>query len=202
MQDVLLEPYGGQVLHLSVGSTTTLTALLAVGGIIAFVLSAWLLDRGTPHYRLAAFGVLAGLLAFPSVIAAGPFESRALFSLGTVLIGFGAALFVVGTLTAAMETVTGGLTGLALGAWGAVQASAAGAAIALGGITRDVVSGLASQGLFGPALDRPATGYNAVYLLEIAMLLATLVAIGPLVRRKKDEPQPRSSSSFGLAENP
>jgi BCD family chlorophyll transporter-like MFS transporter len=111
-------------------------------------------------------------------------------------------LFVVGTLTAAMETVTGGLTGLALGAWGAVQASAAGAAIALGGITRDVVSGLASQGLFGPALDRPATGYNAVYLLEIAMLLATLVAIGPLVRRKKDEPQPRSSSSFGLAENP
>ena len=201
MQDVLLEPYGGQVLHLSVGSTTTLTALLAVGGIIAFVLSAWLLDRGAPPYRLAAFGVLAGLLAFPSVIAAAPFESRALFSLGTVLIGFGAALFVVGTLTAAMETVTGGLTGLALGAWGAVQASAAGAAIALGGITRDVVAGLASQGLFGPTLDRPSTGYNAVYLLEIVMLLATLVAIGPLVRRK-DENQPRSSSTFGLAENP
>ena len=128
-------------------------------------------------------------------------NSRALFSLGTVLIGFGAALFVVGTLTAAMETVTGGLTGLALGAWGAVQASAAGAAIALGGITRDVVAGLASQGLFGPTLDRPSTGYNAVYLLEIVMLLATLVAIGPLVRRK-DENQPRSSSTFGLAENP
>jgi BCD family chlorophyll transporter-like MFS transporter len=40
MQDILLEPYGGQVLHLSVGSTTALTALLAVGGLFGFGLAA------------------------------------------------------------------------------------------------------------------------------------------------------------------
>ena len=40
MQDVLLEPYGGQVLHLSVGATTGLTAMLAVGGLVGFVTAA------------------------------------------------------------------------------------------------------------------------------------------------------------------
>ena len=34
MQDILLEPYGGHVMHLSVGSTTAMTALLAGGGAV------------------------------------------------------------------------------------------------------------------------------------------------------------------------
>ena len=72
--------------------------------------------------------------------------------------------------------------GLALGAWGAVQATAAGVAIAAGGAIRDGVSGLATQGLLGAALVSPVTGYSFVYHLEIYLLFATLVAIGPLVR--------------------
>ena len=32
MQDIVLEPYGGEILHLSVGATSALTALLAGGG--------------------------------------------------------------------------------------------------------------------------------------------------------------------------
>ena len=32
MQDILLEPYGGKILHLPVGATTALTAMLALGG--------------------------------------------------------------------------------------------------------------------------------------------------------------------------
>jgi len=33
MEDILLEPYGGEILHLSVGATTALTATLALGGL-------------------------------------------------------------------------------------------------------------------------------------------------------------------------
>ena len=33
-----------------------------------------------------------------------------------------------------------------------------------------------------PALAGPVTGYALVYLLEIALLFATIIAIGPLVR--------------------
>ena len=46
MQDVLLEPYGGQVLHLSVGATTGLTAILALGGLAGFVIGGALARAG------------------------------------------------------------------------------------------------------------------------------------------------------------
>lgn len=201
MQDILLEPYGGQVLHLSVASTTILTALLASGTLLGFAVAAGSLARGSDPHRLAACGALAGLVAFSAVIFAAPLEAPWLFRTGTILIGFGGGLFAVGTLTAAMELAQDGHSGLALGAWGAVQATAAGGSIALGGAVRDVVSVWATQGLLGPALTGPAVGYGAVYHIEIIFLFATLVAIGPLVR-PSGEVRPLPPTRFGLAEVP
>jgi BCD family chlorophyll transporter-like MFS transporter len=200
MQDILLEPYGGQILHLTVGATTALTALLASGTLAGFALAARSLGRGADPHRLAAYGALAGLAAFPAVIFAAPLESALLFRAGTVLIGFGGGLFAVGTLTAAMSLAQSGQSGLALGAWGAVQATAAGTAIALGGAIRDAVAGLAVQGTLGPALTSPAAGYSAVYHIEIVLLFAALAAIGPLVRPARGDRRPLSR--FGLAEVP
>ncbi len=182
MQDILLEPYGGQILHLPVGTTTALTALLAVGGLVGLGCAARLLERGLDPYRVAAVGALAGLGAFAAVVFAAPLQSAILFGVGTSLIGLGGGFFAHGTLTAAMRLAQGGQTGLAIGTWGAVQASAAGAAIALGGLLRDGVAALATEGVFGSTLDGPATGYATVYTVEIVLLFATLVAIGPLVR--------------------
>jgi BCD family chlorophyll transporter-like MFS transporter len=201
MQDVLLEPYGGQILHLSVGATTVLTALLAGGTLAAFAIAARALARGFDPCRLAALGALTGLAAFTAVILAAPLHSPLLFRAGTVLIGLGGGLFAVATLTAAMSLQDGQHNGLALGAWGAVQASAAGIAIGVGGAVRDLVGGLAAAGALGPALSGPATGYGAVYHLELLLLFATLVAIGPLVRSARAAPA-QPSSRFGLAEFP
>jgi MFS transporter, BCD family, chlorophyll transporter len=201
MQDIILEPYGGEVLHLSVGATTGLTALMAGGALLAFAFAARWLQRGVDAHRLAAHGVLAGIVAFSCVIFAEPLDSAALFRIGAALIGFGGGLFSVGTLTAAMGLETSGLNGLALGTWGAVQASCGGIAIALGGALRDTISSLATQGLLGSALVNPATGYSFVYHVEMVLLFATLVAIGPLVRATR--PTPASPQGhFGLAEFP
>jgi BCD family chlorophyll transporter-like MFS transporter len=46
MQDVLLEPYGGEVLGMSVGATTWLTAAMALGGLLGFGLASRVLARG------------------------------------------------------------------------------------------------------------------------------------------------------------
>ena len=92
-----------------------------------------------------------------------------------------------------------GESGLALGAWGAVQATSAGLAIALGGATRDAITSLAAHGALGPALHSASTGYGAVYQIEILLLFATLVAIGPLVRSGATAQESRDS---GLAEFP
>jgi BCD family chlorophyll transporter-like MFS transporter len=182
MQDIILEPYGGQVLRLSVAATTGLTALLAGGALIAFAMAARMLIKGVDPYRLAAIGVLVGIVGFSAVIFSAPLDATNLFRVGTLGIGFGGGFFSVGTLIAAMDLETRDRTGLALGAWGAAQATSAGIAIAAGGCLRDIVSSLASSGTLGEALSLPSTGYCTVYHVEIALLFGTLVCLGRLVR--------------------
>jgi BCD family chlorophyll transporter-like MFS transporter len=182
MQDILLEPYGGQILHLSVGQTTALTAFLAIGGFAGFALAARWLGRGLDPFRLAGFGAVGGSMAFAALALSAPLDSRPLFVLGTGLVGFSAGLFAHATLTAAMAGEPRGQVGLALGIWGAVQATAAGTAVAAGGILRDLVCALAAAGRLGPTLGHASIGYGAVYEFEILLLFATLVALGPLVR--------------------
>lgn len=210
MQDIILEPYGGEILGLSVSATTMLTAMMAAGALCAFILSARWLGRGADPYRISAYGVVVGLLAFSCIIFSEPLGEPNLFRLGATLIGFGSGLFSVGTLTAAMEIAATdadghfGTSGLILGAWGAVNATAVGVSMAMGGAIRDLVSTLAVHGDIGSALANPATGYSFVYHLELYLLLATLVAIGPLVRISTRAPtdSPKPVSKFGLAEFP
>ena len=106
--------------------------------------------------------------------------------MGAGLIGTGSGLFAVSTLTAAMTldiTGTAG-RGLALGVWGAAQATAAGVSIFIGGGLRDLVNEAAISGALGPVLNGPSVGYSAVYQLEIILLFITLISLGPLVRAK------------------
>ena len=206
MQDVLLEPYGGEVLGLSVSSTTLLTAMWATGALLGFALAArWLTRRMNPH-RMAGIGILAGIWAFSVVIFAAPMGSAALFFAGAGLIGFGGGLFSVATLTAAMTMPADGIAGrgLAMGAWGAAQATAAGLSIAIGGALCDTVNGYALSGALGEALATPATGYSFVYHLEIGLLFITLVALGPLVRVTGPtlSPHDGGSARIGLADLP
>lgn len=201
MQDVLLEPYGGEILGLAVSHTTVLTAIMACGGLVAFALSARALTKGVHALRLAAYGLLTGLPGFSCVLLAAPLDANWLFFAGAALIGFGSGMFAVGTLTAAMGLDPEKRSGLALGAWGAVSATSGGVAIAAGGLIRDGVSALSASGVLGAALTDPATGYGAVYYLEIILLFGALIAIGPLVRYAPEDETSRSTK-FGLAQMP
>jgi BCD family chlorophyll transporter-like MFS transporter len=132
-------------------------------------------------------------------------HSVPLLAIGATLIGLGGGLFSVGTLTAAMaisdDEALGGRTGLALGAWGAVQATCAGLAIAIGAFARDIIAAAASSGRLGSALVGPSTGYAFVYGTEIVLLLGMLVALGPLVQGSGTDPKP-TGTRFGLQEFP
>ena len=56
MQDILLEPYGGEILGLSVSSTTFLTAMWACGALTGFALAArWLATFDLPPRSSPAF---------------------------------------------------------------------------------------------------------------------------------------------------
>jgi len=179
MEDVLLEPYGGEILSLSVAATTMLTATLSAGSLIGFCWASYVLGRGADPFRMANQGLMVGIPAFMAVILAAPMGSALVFAIGTFLIGLGAGLFSHGTLTATMSLAPKEQTGLALGAWGAVQATAAGGAMALGGVMRDVLA----QNLGA------LSGYNGVYLLEIVLLVAAWVAMIPLLGRRRITPR-------------
>lgn len=194
MQDVLLEPYGGQVLGLSVAATTILTALWALGALTGFLWATRRLAHGADPFRQAATGLLIGIAAFSAVIFASPLGSWVIFYVGAFAIGLGNGVFGLSTLNAAMARTKGTLgAGLILGAWGSAQATAAGLAILAGGTIRDAITHLVNAGLFGPVHDI-SLGYTVVYHVEIALLFLTLAVLGPLVRigttKQPDQGQP------------
>jgi BCD family chlorophyll transporter-like MFS transporter len=189
------------ILGLSVSATTTLTAMTAVGTLVAFSVAASLLGRGSDPWRLAAMGALNGLFAFALVVLSGAFGSPLLFRLGAIGIGFGGGLFSLGSLSAFMKLKDGSSSGLALGAWGAVQATCAGLAMTLGAGLKDLIVFWGHDGALGALLQSPAAAYGVVYQLEIVLLFAVLVAVGPLVARVRSAPK-KSSDGFGLAEFP
>ena len=202
MQDILLEPYGAEVLSLPVSQTTALSAFTASGMLLAFALAAKALSRGQQPLKLAAAGAVFGVFAFAAVVFAGPLQSPDLFRLGASLIGFGGGLFAVGTLITAMNLEQGLYKGLALGAWGAVQASAAGFAIAAGGVLRDLLKEPMLTGAWGEALQSPDMPYSVVYHIEIAMLFMTLALIGPITRSLKSRKDMVAAQAFGVAQLP
>ena len=96
-----------------------------------------------------------------------------MLAIGICAIGFGGGLFGHGTLTATMNLAPPGQSGLALGAWGAVQATAAGVAIAAGGVIRDLLD----------SHYQAPFGYDMVYSIEIAMLAITMITMVPLMKK-------------------
>ena len=95
------------------------------------------------------------------------------FGLGVLLVGVGGGLFGHGTLTATMNLAPKDKVGLSLGTWGAVQAFAAGLAVALGAMLRD------AGYHWAPDLG-VAAAYHAVYVIEALLLLLALAAMYPL----------------------
>ncbi len=178
MADVLLEPYGGQVLGMTVAATTKLTAVLAGGSLVGFWLASYTLARGASPTRMAWYGALVGVPAFGAIIVAAQSSSVELFTVAILGAGFGAGLFGHGTLTATMRNAPREQVGLALGAWGAVQATCAGIAIAVAGVVRDAV--LAFQSGAAHGVEAP---YIPVFALEMAFLILAVIAVWPLKNR-------------------
>ncbi|MBN2631890.1 MAG: PucC family protein [Rhodobacteraceae bacterium] len=178
MADVLMEPYGGQVLQMTVAQTTRLTVVLALGSLIGFTLASRWLGRGMRPMTVAFLGALVGVPAFWLVIGSAFIMSVPALVVAIVMAGFGAGLFGHGTLTSVMRAAPRDQIGLSLGAWGAVQTTAAGLAIAAGGVIRDVIL-LAPQGG-----QQPASAYVPVFMLEDALLLLAVVLTLPLLRNR------------------
>ena len=188
MADVLLEPFGGQVLAMTVAETTRLTVYLALGSLVGFTLASRWIGQGGRPMDVAIYGALVGVPAFAALVISSQTLSVALLIGATLAAGFGAGLFGHGTLTATMRSAPRDQIGLSLGAWGAVQTTAAGLAIAVGGLMRDAA--LAQS-------DSPAGAYLPVFMLEAGLLVLALLLALPLWRKAPEQPSATLLASEG-----
>ena len=174
MADVLLEPYGGQALGFSVAETTRLTALFATGTLIGFAIASRVLSGPQSAVAVGRVGTLIGIPGFLAIILASLGGGPLVFLAGVLATGLGAGLFGHATLTATIRAAPENRIGLALGTWGAVQATAAGIGVALAGVTRDVIVQMPSLGGLSPHAP-----YNYVFAIEIAFLILALCVVIP-----------------------
>jgi BCD family chlorophyll transporter-like MFS transporter len=201
LQDVLLEPYGGEVLGLSVSQTTWLTGVYTIGSLAALGLAAPMLARGWDPTRVSWAGLAAGAVGFVLIIVAAPSASRWVFQGGTLIVGMAEAFFAVGTLAAAMAIQDRNQHGIALGAWGAVYATGEGFGLALSGVLRDWVAHLMNVGMLRGSWVSAATPYVAVYYLEIAGVVLTVLLMIPLLRRERQAAEvPPAAKPLDLVE--
>ncbi len=195
MADVLIEPYGGGVLGMSVSATTRLTAVMALGGLIGFAIASKRLNRlDTCPSTVAGLGALLGIPAFFAIILTQSYMSMSLFAAAIFFLGVGAALFGHGTLTATMRAAPDEQIGLALGTWGAVQATAAGVAVAIGGMMRDLITAWSVTGQVSAG-----SAYLPVFAFEIVLLMAACMAMIPMVRSPGRDARPGHKVTYHQA---
>ncbi len=164
--DVLLEPYGGQVLGMSVSATTQLTALWGVMTIVGVGGAAWLLWRKHSPVFLITLGCIVGLIGFGMITYSSQEILANHFRIGVAFVSLGRGLFLVGSIILVMSLTDMSHAGLFIGTWGIVQAMAQGFGVIGGGLVRDI-----AQYVTGNV----AYGYMVVYISSLVLLLLVVL---------------------------
>ncbi|MGD8552520.1 MAG: BCD family MFS transporter [Anaerolineales bacterium] len=184
MQDVLLEPFGGEVFALSPAETTRFNAYMGTGVVAAMLFGGMRLipKKGKPW--TTSSGIILMVLSFAGLAMSSILGVPRLLPFLIFLLGVGAGLFTVGGVALMMDMTTTAHTGMFVGAWTLVQAFAKGPTAIVGGA---LYTGLVSLGL------SVGQSYAGVFLLEATGLLISLV----FLRQVTVEKFQRSIDSFG-----
>lgn len=169
-QDVLLEPYGGEVLGMPVAQTSRLTAIWGVGVFVTLLGGLPLLRRigKKPSANIGAAGAAAG---FALIIAAGFAASPKLLFTAVLVLGLGGGLMTVSNLSFMLDMTVPQAAGLYMGAWGVANFAGQAAGNIASGLLRDVTFRLTGNAFWGYAL---VFGLEIVGLALAVMLFRTI----------------------------
>lgn len=169
-QDLILEPFGGQVFGMDARITTRFTTYWASTAILGTVVFLFVSRRykSWTNTRMSVVGAGLLLVTFAVFAVAAFAQIRPLVTPGLVLLGLGLGIWNVGTLGLMMEMSPFGRAGTFLGFWTLVVTLARGMGVAGGGILRDL--GLAVSGSLPVA-------YGVVFALGVVGLGVSLWAL-------------------------
>lgn len=163
-QDVLLEPFGGDVLGMPIAATSRLTSIWGLGFFITMLAGLWLVRRSGKK-AAANFGALVAALGFALIILSGLLQSVSLLWGAVFVLGLGGGVMTVSNLSFMLDMTVAQAAGLYMGAWGVANF----AGQALGNIASGLIRDVAFQ-LTGSQI----VGYSSVFALEIVGLLAAV----------------------------
>ena len=167
-QDVLLAPFGGVALGMSVKESTGITSVWGTFTLIGLVV-AGLLEGVAPKRLVAAISSWAVVGSYLALLATGLLVDRGLFYAGVSVLGLATGTATVANLSLMLDMTVIGRVGLFMGAWGMADALARLAGNLLSGAVRDLVSQLSGD---------PTLGFVCVFALLAAMTGVSLVLLG------------------------
>jgi BCD family chlorophyll transporter-like MFS transporter len=164
-QDVLLEPFGGDVLGMPIAATARLTSIWGLGFFITMLAGLWLVRRAGKK-GAANFGALVAALGFALIILSGLMQSVSLLWGAVFVLGLGGGLMTVSNLSFMLDMTVVQAAGLYMGAWGVANFAGQALGNIASGLIRDVAFRLTGSQL---------VGYSTVFALEILGLLAAVL---------------------------
>lgn len=189
-QDVLLEPFGAEVLAMPVSQTTRLASIWGAGVFITLIGGLALISR-LGKKRAANLGALVAAGAFVAISISGLLDLEAAFMLSIFVLGLGGGLMTVSNLSFMLDMTVPQAAGLYMGAWGVANFAGQAVGNLVSGLIRDVVLALTGN---------PAVGYIAVFILEgIGLLVAVYLFRRVSVEEFRRDAQVQLSDVLAIA---
>ncbi|MGH2830438.1 MAG: BCD family MFS transporter, partial [Actinomycetota bacterium] len=170
LQQAVLTSFGGEVLGLSVASTSGFSAMLTIGTIIGMVTAGRPFAEQFGYHTVAMTGLSLSVVAFGVLAIAAVAQATPLAWLTILFLGFSSGIFNVSSLALMMGMADRRRTALFMGAWTLAHALADGTATAGGGAVYE-----AAHRLFNSVPG----GYASVFAIEAIGLALCL----PLLRK-------------------
>jgi BCD family chlorophyll transporter-like MFS transporter len=142
-QDLILEPFGGDVFGMDAAKTSGFTAYWGTTSILASLFSLWLLrKRNWTNTKLSQVGMWMLVATFALLTVSALLKMQFLINPMLILLGTGLGFWNIGTLGLMMDMSPVGRAGTFLGFWSMSVTLARGGGVSTGGILRDLGLGL------------------------------------------------------------
>ncbi len=188
-EELLLEPFAGLVMHLSVAGSTGLSGTMHAGSVLGMVAVALL---GARFMRgrgpsLRTFTIAGCIASAALLVVLGTMATRPDWPLKATVgtLGFANGMFAVAAIGSMMELGAAradGRSGLRMGLWGAAQA----VAFAAGGFSATLLVDIVRR-----LLGQPVGAYATVFICEAALFLTAAWIAARL--------EPRTEPAHGTA---
>lgn len=191
MQDVVLEPFAGEVFGMPLSTTNRFSAYWGSMTLLSIVLSLLAVRRFPQRVNntsLSRWGVITLIITFVMFTFCAVLQIRPLVTIGLVTMGFGLGMWTVGSLGLMMAMTHVWGAGLYLALWTVASTLARGSGVALGGVLFDVALVFVDS--------NKAVAYGSVYLIQSIGFVMTLFILSRINLGEFEREAPQRQDVF------